>query len=70
LRQQHFCITKKKIKKRGRPPLPKNKTRDVFSLRFSRDELAEMNRAAKQADQGVREWARNCLLAAAGHDNP
>ena len=47
--------------KRGRPKLPKRKARTVFSLRFSSEELAKMNRAAKKGKKKLREWARNEL---------
>ena len=48
--------------KLGRPKLPKNKARKVFSLRFSKDELSAMERTAKRVGKKVREWARNCLI--------
>jgi hypothetical protein len=50
--------------------MPKNKTRQVFSLRFSQDELAAMTRAAKRSGQAVREWARKYLLEGTDYDNP
>lgn len=49
--------------KLGRPKLPKHKTREVFSLRFSSEEMAAMKRTAKRLGKKVREWARDCLLS-------
>ena len=54
--------------KRGRPKLPKRKTKRVFSFRFSQDELAAMRRMAKRSGQEIRAWARKCLLEAASRD--
>jgi Mobilization protein NikA len=48
--------------KPGRPKLPKNRARKVFSVRFSKEELDSMKRTAKRSGKKVREWARNCLL--------
>lgn len=50
------------MSKLGRPKLPKNKAREVFSLRFSKDEISGMTRTAKHYGLKVREWARKCLL--------
>jgi len=50
--------------------MPKNKTRQVFSLRFSQEEMEAMTRAAKQSSQTVREWARKHLLEGTDYDNP
>jgi hypothetical protein len=54
--------------KRGRPKLPKNKTRTVFSLRFSKDELTQMEKAAKRSGKKIREWARKCLIESAARN--
>jgi predicted HicB family RNase H-like nuclease len=56
------------MSKRGRPKLPKRKTKGVFSLRFSKDELAAMSRTAKRSGQKIREWARKCLLETVSRD--
>jgi len=53
--------TKKKI---GRPKLPKNEARKVFSLRFSAIERKRIEDAADKAKQPVTQWARETLLAA------
>jgi len=49
----------------GRPTLPKNEKRKVFSLRFSKPEREQIKKAAKKADQPVTKWAREALLRAA-----
>jgi hypothetical protein len=56
------------MSKAGRPKLPKNKARTVFSIRCSPDERKRMEKAAKRARAKLSEWARNELLAAASHD--
>ena len=55
-------MTKKK--KMGRPKLPKNEARAVFSLRFSPIERKRIDEAAKRAGKRVTAWARESLLAA------
>jgi hypothetical protein len=52
----------KKLKKAGRPKLPKNQTRAVFPIRISSDERQQIKAAAKNAGQLPSEWARNKLL--------
>lgn len=53
-----------KTKKIGRPKLPKNEKKTVFSLRLSAIEATQIERAAKQAGEPVTRWARTALLAA------
>jgi predicted HicB family RNase H-like nuclease len=57
-------MTKKK-KKMGRPKLPKDEAKKVFSIRFSKRERDKINHAAKKAGEPVTKWARKALLAAA-----
>jgi hypothetical protein len=47
--------------KMGRPKLPKGKQRQVFSTRFTRDEIAQFARAARRAKQTLREWIASTL---------
>jgi predicted HicB family RNase H-like nuclease len=54
--------TKKKI---GRPKLPKNEARAVFSVRVSALEKREIEAAAKKAKKPLTQWARETLLSAA-----
>jgi hypothetical protein len=53
-----------KSKKMGRPKLPKNKAKAVFSLRLSPPDLQQIESAAKRAGEPVTRWARETLLAA------
>jgi hypothetical protein len=57
-------MTQKKKKKMGRPKLPKDEKRKVFSLRVSKPEWERVKTAAKKAGQPVTRWARETLLAA------
>ena len=50
---------------RGRPKLPEHKARQVFSLRFSTEEMDTMKRKAIRMGKKVRQWARDCLLDSA-----
>jgi hypothetical protein len=52
--------------RRGRPKLPEHKARQVFSLRFSTEEMDTMKRKAGRVGQKLRVWARDCLLDSAG----
>lgn len=50
----------------GRPKLPKDEKRRVFSLRVSKPEWERISHAAKKAGEPETRWARKALLAAAG----
>ena len=54
----------KKKPKIGRPELPENQKRQVFSIRLSTDERAAIERAADGAGVGVQDWIRATLLRA------
>ncbi len=58
-------MTEKKKSKMGRPTLPKDEKRKVFSLRFSKPEREKIKAAAKRAGEPMTKWAREALLAAA-----
>jgi hypothetical protein len=62
-----FRITQNKMK-RGRPKLPPNETKSVFTLRFSNDELTALQRAASRSAMKLRAWATKLLLDAAERD--
>lgn len=55
----------KRKRGRGRPPLAKRHKRQVVSMRFSREEMAALEKAAKLEDKPFRTWARDCLLTKA-----
>ena len=55
----------KKKPKIGRPELPENEKRQVFSIRLSADERAAIERAAEGVAMGVQDWIRAALLRAA-----
>ena len=59
-------MTEKKKSKMGRPKLPKDEKRKVFSLRVSKQEWGRIKDAAKKAGEPETRWARKALLAAAG----
>jgi len=59
-------MTEKKKSKMGRPKLPKDEKRKVFSLRVSKPEWARIKDAAQKAGKPETRWAREALLAAAG----
>ncbi|HEV2692955.1 MAG TPA: hypothetical protein VG347_08685 [Verrucomicrobiae bacterium] len=53
-------------KKRGRPKLAKGTVKaDFINLRFSSDEIKQIDAAAKLAGQNRAKWARAILLSAA-----
>lgn len=55
-----------KKSKRGRPPLPKGSAREGRLIcRLLTTEVAEIESAAKTANQSKSEWIRETLLAAA-----
>jgi predicted HicB family RNase H-like nuclease len=54
--------------KKGRPKLPENQTKEVFSLRFSKDDLKSFQNAAARSGATVRTWATKLLLDAAERD--
>jgi len=57
-------MTQKKKAKMGRPKLPKDEKRRVFSLRLSKPEWEQIKHAAKKAGEPETRWARKALLAA------
>ena len=57
-------MTKKK-KKMGRPKLPKDEDKKVFSLRLSKHERKRIKEAAERDGRPVTKWAREALLKAA-----
>jgi hypothetical protein len=58
--------TKKRVKKMGRPPLPKGKVKAaVLGIRLRRGEMARIRRAARRAGLEPGAWARGILLEAA-----
>jgi hypothetical protein len=59
-------MTQKKKSKMGRPKLPKDEKRKVFSLRVSKQEWGMIKDAAEKAGEPETRWARKALLAAAG----
>jgi len=59
-------MTQKKKAKMGRPKLPKDEKRQVFSLRVSKAEWGKIKDAAKKAGEPETRWARKAILAAAG----
>jgi hypothetical protein len=61
-------MTQIKKKRMGRPPLPKNEAKKVFSLRLSAIEQNRIETAAKRAGEPVTQWARTALLRAATPD--
>jgi hypothetical protein len=54
-------MTKSK-KRMGRPKLPKNQARGVFSIRCSALERKQIEAAAKRTGKKPTEWARIALL--------
>lgn len=48
----------------GRPKLPKDEKRKVFSLRLSKPEWQRIKDAAKKEGEPETRWARKTLLAA------
>jgi len=57
-------MTENKKSKMGRPKLPKDEKRKVFSLRVSKQEWGRIKDAAKKAGKPETKWARETLLAA------
>ena len=56
---------------RGRPKLPKGETRELFSLRITRQEREKIESAAKASGEKASRWARNYLLSfSAGQNLP
>jgi uncharacterized protein (DUF1778 family) len=53
------------MKKLGRPALPENKAKKVFSFRLSDDERNKIEIAAKRENKPITKWARDVLIAAA-----
>ena len=58
------------MKRMGRPRLPKNQAKEVFSLRLADNERKAIEAAAKRAGQKATEWARNAMLGATGIGHP
>ncbi|MEP6671889.1 MAG: hypothetical protein ABJF10_22195 [Chthoniobacter sp.] len=57
-------MTQKK-KKMGRPKLPKDEGKKVFSVRLSKHERDKVKEAAGKAGESPSKWARKALLSAA-----
>jgi predicted HicB family RNase H-like nuclease len=54
-----------KAKRMGRPPLAEKERKAThLSVRFTRDEHREIERAAKAAGVALSEWARGVILSA------
>ena len=50
----------------GRPKLPANQKRsEVYFIRLTKSELAQLRRVANAANVQLSEWARSVLLQAA-----
>src|SRR6266568_214768 len=62
LSKENFRMTKNKSG-RGRPKLPKGETRELFSLRITRQEREKIESAAKASGEKASRWARNYLLS-------
>jgi len=54
--------------KKGRPKLPADQTKEVFSLRFSREILKQFQKSADKSGMKLRAWATKQLLDAAERD--
>jgi hypothetical protein len=55
----------KKVRKVGRPKLPKNEAKGrIVPVRFTADDLKAIAAAAKANDQTVSDWIRSTLNAA------
>lgn len=52
-------------KKLGRPPLPAGKRKVHFTIRFTKDQLAAFEKAAKRVNQKLGEWVTAVLTNAA-----
>lgn len=52
----------------GRPKLPDNESKQVFSLRLSAIEKQAIETASTKSGKKAREWAREILLEAARRD--
>ena len=62
-----LCYLAPMTKRMGRPKLPpKERKTEVFSIRVTKDELAQINAAAKRAGAEPRDWAKTRLLSSAG----
>jgi hypothetical protein len=56
--------------KRGRPRKPKaERVTEIVALRMTQDELAQCERAAKQADAKLSDWMRQRLVKAAKRES-
>jgi hypothetical protein len=51
--------------KMGRPKLPKGQQKQVFPIRFTAEQLASFEAAAKQKRLPVRDWITSTLTEAA-----
>ena len=51
--------------KMGRPVLPKKALRQVFSTRFTTEQIAAFEKAAKRDGLTLREWVEKYLVEAA-----
>jgi uncharacterized protein (DUF1778 family) len=52
--------------RRGRPKIKPQDKREMFAIRLTAAERAVIERAAKQAELRVSDWARAVLVAHAG----
>jgi predicted HicB family RNase H-like nuclease len=58
-------LSQKKIKKVGRPKLPKGQAKGrIVPVRFTADDLKALGTAAKASKQSLSEWIRSTLHAA------
>ncbi len=62
-------MTKKRIR-RGRPRLPDEETRKLFSVRMSEQERSKIESAAKASGEKISQWARKQLLASISKEEP
>src|SRR6266542_6995968 len=69
LLKSYFRMTKKRIR-RGRPRLPDEETRKLFSLRMSEQERSKIESAAKASGEKISQWATKQLLASTSKEEP
>src|SRR6266498_4057449 len=67
--QRYFRMTKNRIR-RGRPRLPDEETRKLFSLRMPEQERSKIESAAKASGEKISQWARKQLLASTSKEQP
>lgn len=54
----------------GRPPLPRDEVKQVFTLRLSAAERGRIEAAAKRDDMPASQWARKVLVAMTEAESP